>query len=562
MDVFSDTKRRRFYSKRNDGDRPGVSDAPGAAYRRRFSKATSKPYRGGTRKGQRVVKRRVSKGVSLKSHRASVAGAASKFLGSTHDYLMAYGSPFCDQVNFKVGLPRVPDDAYTGTSASVMFQTAETVAESGPNLVISRSARMYGWQGCDIVGGMSLQFSQVDDPAQVAGSNGFRGMVQVLQARFLKNKNTYIKWRSVVLEQSAARYVGAGMKIHDLGAVQSQSGQVLATHCGADFLPNLYNTLFANTTDRGLLRLCNTYGIWALFAVGKNIAYQGQASGTGMTVVQYDKAAVVDLIKSIADENQVPLGNKYQEFLTGDGVSMRAYTGGTDRSFTTFAPPIIFGDEPPGTINRNTINRAMNANGYPGNDFFDDYVVPVFYEQAFIVTQAQAAASALSPTYKNISWASDNSIPNMTYTWVVVEWDYSINGGSVQTCSQMFLCDIYGVPISCYRHASISGLDNQSDAPFMMAFLYSQPSDRSFKLYGQAFEEIQPQSGSVLGSTPSPQDAAWREVVRISSGFPAIVKGFTFFSKLWDGVKDSVKFVSKNAGSIVKFGKLIATSVA
>lgn len=394
----------------------------------------------------------------------------------------------------------------------------------------------------------------------------FQAYCRILQTRIAQNKAAYTKWSQLARQQSAGRYVGSGLKIHDLGPVQSQQGQILSTHLGPDFLPALYQAAFTSE-NTAYLYILNNFGIWGLFAAGMD-PIPGGPSDTDLTrnstnYWMVDKVALVNWIKSVADDNQVPLGNKYQEFITGDGVSLRSYTGGTDRPFTTFSPPVLFDSvNNVALINRQYINRQMNANGYPGNDFFDDYIMPVFVEQATLIAHAVASAAVVDLTSFTYAWSSDSSNLQLIYNYVSCNFQYKIGSAEPVTASFLMMTDKTGVPVCCYRHCSICGLDNQADAPFMIAFLLSQATNRPFKTYGQTYEEIQPQAGSVLGSTPSPQDASWREVVKVSSGFPSIVKGFTFFSKLWDGVKDSVKWVGKNAGSIIRLGKTVASALA
>jgi hypothetical protein len=511
----------------------------------------------------------------------------TRFLDTTHDYLLAYGNPFIEQEKLKVGLPRVPDDSYTGSSAGAYINVLEDLNATSSSFAILRSARAYGIQGIDIAGGDNQAWSVPDD------ANGMIASMRLLRNRAIKNKAAYSKFAQVSKQQSAGRYVSSGVKLHDLGALQTQSGQILATHLGPDFIANMYNALYQgewvpsdvlSANKNKYLLVANTLGLAAFIGMGQQPLVGGTSTDTTYTA---DPTDVLALIRQVADDNMVPLGNFYQEFVSADGCSLRTTTNGTARPFSTNAPPVIWHDYGVGSeldITTPGINRKMAANGYPNNDFWGDVVSPVLLETVML---AQPAFTGTGQTGWDLTdtqsiYKTNSEIDGFNFYYLQMTQQFTSKGVTtpvIATKVYNFLCDSQGIPIGAYRTANLIGLDNQGDAPFMYiqavgqdaSFTPGTPSGttivpgtvspRAYKLYGASWEEVQPSAGSILASTPSPVDNSWKQVTHIASGFPSITKGFTFFGKLFDGVKDAAKFVTKNAGSIIRVGKLIGSAL-
>lgn len=574
--AYIDHQRRAYYRKKNDGQRPGVYTG--------FGSRSRAPMYGGKRTASyrkpaaRSRKSYASKGKrrAVRSKGASSRGAsASKIIPSTHDYLLAYGNPFADQSSFKVAAPRVPDDAFTGSSSAIMYTLQEEVQidANQNNFVAIRGSRAYSLAGMDMAGGMSMQLSLPQ--GQYAGTlETFMTSVYPFVLRAQRNKYAYSKFHQVRGQSTRGRYVGSGMKMHYLGPVQTQSGQVVATHCGPDFVTSVYNSVWQGG-DPVLINALNMYGIGIFPNFGRNAPGGGPALPVAAGFVAQDPNVIAGIFRQAAEDTQVPLGDAFQEFVTSDGVSLRTYTSGTDRPFTTMSPPAIWHGDGADTIYSATlINKALTSEGWLSNSFYDDNIQPIIDECIVINTPQPLVKNgstypwivAADPGVK-VGWGVNTQYTDFHFTYMQVGCEFQCpdypppdpgpNPGDPITFSIWLLCDERGIPLTCFRNCTLMGLEDQGDAPFMFIQGISQAASSPYKLYSQTYEEVVPMNGSILTATPSPVDYSWREVVHISAGFPSITKGFTFFSKLWDGIKSAAKWVGKNVGSVVKVAKVL-----
>jgi len=459
---------------------------------------------------------------------------------ATHDYMLACGNPFIHTSEFIAGMPRVPDESYTGASAGIHYPFQTTFTSLDSRFGLMKSARAFGLGGYDVVGGpMGGLGDPTDELADVTAT------CAVLFQDIVQNKIAYNRWSQVTEQQSAARVVSSGMKLHDLGAVQLGSGQLLATHCSPDFIQKLYSTVLATGAgpySRALL----TYGLGGLFALG-SLSDVIVPDLTGTPIASPSADATMDIIRGVVDATQVPQGNFMQEFVAQDGCSIRSYISGTSRPMTTIPPPVVFTQEAIQTslISPASINIYMTSVGYVGGDFYGEFVAP-FY------TQLATSFGRTNPAADNI-WVVSYE-PNTLGEFNGVIGRITTSGGT--DAKIYFICDINGIPLGCLQTAALLGLHDQGDAPMLYIEALGVPSNRNWKRYEVTWEEVAPAAGSVLPSTNSPVDPNWPEVVAVTQQFVSITKGFTFFGKLWQGLKSAVSFGVRNAGKIVGAVKL------
>jgi len=471
----------------------------------------------------------------------------SQFVPTTADYLLAYGNPFVTLEDMKVSLPRVPDLAFTGSSAAIHYEITENINATVGEFFVLKSSRFGGIAGMDIVGGDGWVWPQT--AAAELPLADFKAGVEVFANRQLQNTFAYGRFSQLGPKTVAGRYVSSGLKLHDLGPLETSAGQILATRCGDSLLPL---AMKAAQADPVMWKATCAYGPAVCFWQGSSPTDATNSASPTMGIVNWQRK-----VKSVCDAAQTPQGNRWNEFVSSDGTSLRISTSGTDRPFANLPPPVIFQATATTTATARTINSYATTIGYEGRNFFAEYVEPIIDEVGAaygIDTQARQGV---------IDWGTD-TVSDLFFSYLGIQWAAAGEDPAVEAC---ILCDINGIPLWCYQDAVSNGLQAQGDAPFMVAYANGQTAStgtgaRAFKTYGCTFEEIIPNQLNPMSATPAPNDANWDDVAKLSAAFIGVTKGFTFFSKLLDGVGDALKFTVKNGSKIFGLAKTVGSLIA
>lgn len=470
----------------------------------------------------------------------------SQFLPTTADYMLAYGNPFISLDQLQVAVPRVPDQAFTGASAAVSYEITETINTSTAEFMIVKSSRFGGIAGMDIVGGEGFVWPNPADASGTPNPIEFSQGVTCFLNRQRQNPYAYGRFADIGTKTVAGRYVAAGMKIHDLGAVETSAGQIQTTHCGPQFMQGIMQAM---QNDVNMNRLGLSYGPAVAFAQGSVPSGAAGTLAPTMGLTAWNRT-----LKGVADLHQYPQGNRWQEFVTADGTSARISTAGSLRPFAQLPPPLIFTPSSLTAVSVRGINRYASTIGYSGRNFYDEYVAPIVPEIAL------AYAIDANRAY-GITWIPAAQA-GLNFNIMQVEFSAEVGPPVVTAYSVYVLCDVNGIPLWCYQDVTTCGLDEQGDAPYMCSYVSGQssayPAVRPFKTYSATWEEIIPNQSSALTATPAPQDANWDDVSRITASFVTVTKGFSFFSKLIDGVGDALKFTVKTGSKIFGLGKTVA----
>lgn len=523
--AFLQKKLQRYYESENTG---GLS--------------RGMPGRGASRTMGGRSKSSGRKRVSTSSRKHASGGSLSGIELTTQDYMLGYGNPFTTVDKYKVGLPRIPDPAFSGASAATMFTLKETVAMPTTYTQLVASSRMGGMQGTAMCGAEQRAIS-----APIESGAFQQSVVQLYIRRIAQNLTDYSRYSTTGNQQQQARYVCSAMKVHDLGAEQNYQGQLSATHLNEDFIPNLVRGL----TDLGVgdadsinaQRAYYAYGLMGVFS-----GCGGMATDDPMNV-NFDVCQGV--ISNAAQGSQVPQGERLEEFTAAMGCTIKTYTSGTSRPFADLPPPVVFGPEIDAASlqqttaagNQRYINQYMTSVGYDSGAFWDDIIFPVI---SFAAGLNQLDPLAPGADYEYI-WTVAIQSPKLRF----IQLQVRNPAGATPARVCFFLCESHGIPVSCLQSPKYLGLDGQGDAPFMYIRIDGFAVDRPLALYYNGIEEYVPALGSIVIPTPGPIDNSWDEICKITNQFPRITKGFTFMKSLVHGIGSAVKFITKNKSTLV-----------
>jgi len=111
------------------------------------------------------------------------------------------------------------------------------------------------------------------------------------------------------------------------------------------------------------------------------------------------------------------------------------------------------------------------------------------------------------------------------------------------------------LPISLYEYSLAKYLGNQGNS-LMCIQADAMAKDgggvgRSLNIYTANWAEIQVIGTSVMHASDSPVDPSYTQLVTLQSKFPTTVKGFSFFSNVWEGIKKAARWVKNNEASII-----------
>jgi hypothetical protein len=573
--VWSDRQRQKYYRNQNDGNIPSRDRAPASRtraravqYKSKRSSAKKSTYRksSATRKPKRATKPASKK-------------QGIKLIGTTADYVALYGNPFYDMTKLTHGIPKVPDDQFSGMSASMAYQTAANFKNTQDRFHVLGSSRAFGMQGFTVA-----------VPYQDRANFGFQqyvallpavtGVVNTAAASYIDTAAMTRRFAVVAPNTDDTRYVSAGMKMHYLGAQQVVSGQVTGSHCTQDFILCVNEAIEDLARGAGLTEdvAANAWIIGDgarqylnFLTLGFGLWSGQQVNATDAANVQAITRNVFDIVHGAAVRTSLPLGQLWEEFVTSDGTSVRAHTTGTNRPFSKMRSMPCFSWTPTvPPVGVGAFNSRMEARGYEG-DFFDERVI--FSLANFLKISFPPAGLAEVTQAYDVAWQNHAVGNGMHYMTCNVEIGFTVNGIVMPIMRFVLVSDTDGCPLSsCMYHTDL-GLDGQGDGPFFLIEATSQPQNAiagavaypvaiPYRTYYASVEESTQKVDSTVLPTISHVDPSWRQVVALTNGMPTVVKGFSFFGDLWGGVKAAAKFAVANAGSIINLAKNLAPVIA
>lgn len=369
------------------------------------------------KRGKAYASKRKQRGDALSSttvHKKSKRASAHKYISpASAAYLQAFGSPFTPISELAID-PRIPDTEFSGQSVvahtdndfNVMIPTS-TYTGTTPTLgrcAFITSTEPFGLGGVDVLETSKyappstifpVQIGGLQDKPRDSGANAAAGVGvmkstagihyfatwvnSVVTPLLTRQLASYRDWEQYETVTDLARMIGNGIKLHDLGPVETQSGQLVANHMKKEFWQQVVQHLCGelgetNSTNNENCRLWVCFGPLALTSRGDvNVvrfnedAINGIAAGlvgeigqttnphflspfdsgyaqeSAQQTTNFNK--MVDEVKQLTIENSVLSKDEGEEFLISDGVSLRGYHKGSDRPFHETKPPaVLIGD--------------------------------------------------------------------------------------------------------------------------------------------------------------------------------------------------------------------------
>lgn len=434
-------------------------------------------------------------------------GHSIKLSADAKAYLQAYGSPFTQPDEFSVA-PRIPDTDFTGVSASFNLRHYETItADGGGNegfIVGSSVPHSLGGVPC-------LQSANVaTQPAQSSTLATYKNNLIAFMDQFeaqLVDKDSYTRYIKQLDECIEIRMVGAGIRVHDLGALQTQSGQVVARHAdSARFLKN-YARQMINSVFSGNDQLIISTGLSTIMHCGQ----VGTLYANSHTRVKRDAL--------LAAQEQAGFdGNNYTAH---DGVTLRMYKRGSQRPFHAKPRQILY----PASETR--------SDRYPTDARSTSLLARVFTK----VGAGNLGVSELTTT-------------SGLFKFLVIQ---PLSGTSANTNyanSPALLLFNDGEVVSAVEEDNFDLMDG--DAGLMMIQYLGLEASRKLLYQDSFYYEGVVKGDSLLNPTPSPIDPGWERVCMLADQFPHTAKGFSFFTKMWGAVKKSANWLAENAEKVSK----------
>lgn len=499
-------------------------------------------------------------------------------------YLTAYGSPFTAEYKLKM-TPKIPDPENVNLTASVHYDAdwSAPATSIGTALVLSTTSPFgFGGNdihgvGCNAVPIRDQNSSAGTDPLALAGAVDYvnKVMLSRVATRFT-SYNRYV--RQCHLNQGQ-RYVGRGFKVHDIGAPETRSGIIHATHLQSKkVFSALLNMIKSVSLTQADLQSVFMYGLFPLLnyeGVGVNpggvILGTGYAfnSTTTSTMQTNLRAALMAGTEFPADEGE--------EWTMEMGCTMRTYTRSAERPFVPYhkQPPAAFDCTATAfefaplnlicledmEILKATLGQSQDVNVRTFIEQLDQWNNGVGYMPASVnyapilspnngynlvgwqkITAINGAVSYYAMQYYPTGRATTGSFPLSWYTIIGCRAPHP-NGSGAEIIR----------PLICVDLANLSN-GFEGDGDMMFALLEGLPAARQLQVYSVRWNEFQPNADTLLSPAASPTDHGWPDIVRLGNNFPVVTKGFSFFKDLWSGVKKAVGTIASVAEPITRIG--------
>lgn len=472
-------------------------------------------------------------------------------------FLQAYGSPFTDPKKFEGSLPRVPDSDHADSTVATWNGLQSTsVNRPGTNNQTSfllKCVLPFQLHGFDYVG---LDQFRMTDPT-IQGNPAFSNYlacINTLTKRLGENQSLVNKDYRMQRASTGVRYVGSGIKMHDIGALESTAGLILGECLKPDFIKTVSKKIMKTIGDLGNdgKKLYMGYGLAGLFSYNDLDTISGLSSPLYLGLSSTNLAS---FLKSCVQECDINQDGQQEHFPLSSGITIRGATLKSSRPFKEVDDPEDMFDNNPNVV------RPVFVPDIPTwfTDQSTDAQRTVYIREKFgdnLLVQIQNDVLSSHGVGVDQAWNSTCSWSvNMTSTGLRFLVLYLAYGNG--TYGGHMLCNCVGIPV--YLVDTVL-CDNQCEQPFMSIMLEGVPNLRPLRVYTADFcERVVNQNKTDLSVSPSPQDPGFDDVYGVSRNFPVIVKGFTFFKTVWDGIKKAINFGVEHGSQIYTIGSTLAS---
>jgi len=180
----------------------------------------------------------------------------------SQDYLQAYGSPFTPS-NFFRNPPKIPDPYSSEPTSTWHFDMVmDCRGNDTGNVLLFKFTEGFKFGNWDVQGGINLPPLFATPAASIPAM-----LIDMYSTRFVQHAKVREQFSKAVLQSDKHRYVGSGVKMHDIGAVETQSGRIMATHCEPGEMYQLLYKAYADAVatpgpSNDELFICNVVGIY------------------------------------------------------------------------------------------------------------------------------------------------------------------------------------------------------------------------------------------------------------------------------------------------------------
>jgi hypothetical protein len=427
----------------------------------------------------------------------------------SQDYLQAYGSPFTPSSFFRVP-PKIPDPYTAEATATWHYDMVMDCRgnDSGEALIF-KFAEGFKFGNWDVQGGLNLAHPEMKEEPTSSGT--LINLQAMYSDRFIQHQKIRDQYTKAVLQSDKFRYIGSGIKLHDIGAAETVAGRIMATHCDAMDMYDILHEIYREALDY-------TQPGPAQYFIRNAVGIYGGLAGL-LHCAQSNEHLKAKILGAIQTAHQ-STGEGGDEFTPQQGVTMRAYTDAADRPFMNGGFPLPYTTS--GAINPVIRNVEWYASV---NESFQNFMMGTVHDVSVQDIDNHGAI---------------HTSGDATHYCVLI--NFTTSGGHPTTIAALIKGD--GRP--WWETDRDLWTQSQGDKGLMCIAATLMAPDRALSCYTSQWDEIVPGNDSLLTTFRSPVDTAWTSIAQIGAQFPHTVKGFTFFKKLWKAVRQAATFFQKN----------------
>jgi len=450
------------------------------------------------------------------------------FPPATQAWLQVVGSPFTTlkDVPHQI-MPRRPDPDFAGSSVAVQITSRTQLnanypysagASAAGGAITFALAFPFGLGGLDVVGNQTATgLGTANFPQLYTAAALLTYVTNEMLPRLTNGQQNYTTFFNQTLDMQKWRITAAGIKEHDVGQVLTRQGEMFGHEVNfGKFMESIQQQYASMPADvkMALMQL----GIRGLLDYNTSVA-----AGAAYTTPAANVRAIVEQARQAATANS----DVGEEKTPDMGMTQRYREPRTEVDYVDLNP-LVFVYDPNATVAAGVKHTwaaykpIISAKFDGAAQFLEDYAASVGESMVAIYV-----------------------VRSGNYYWYTAE-----------SANRTWLLNKDMLPLYWAEQQIALKLGNQGNS--LLCIELSQMAKdgggvgRVINCYRSSWLEMQVQGTSALYQTQAPQDASYTQLVELANNFPVTVRGFSFFSDLWSGVKKAAAWVGRNEASIVK----------
>lgn len=359
------------------------------------------------------------------------------------------------------------------------------------------------------------------------------------------------RMREIYKQFTRHRFVGSGVRLHDLGTADTQQGELKAKQVKSDdfyrYVRQAVDALVQQqvSPERAQMQLYQMGGTVVPFII--KLAAQGSAdpvvAGLGLNglTAEWARAIVEQAVTECKEQN----GDNGFSYILAEGITQRAYIRQAARPFVRKPHNVILPADTNGVGNCRALDprSVSKINQYFGG------------KQNCVYTQNNLADGR---NYFTLEWAPGILADATNFA----ANPHLPNNVSLRPFSPLLCTDTGEV----YDAVQEDDWDNmQGDAGLMVFQFQTVGASRPLRLERSFYGEAIVSGNSIMAGTMSPYDAGFQHAIGLSNAWPYVKSGFSFWSSIWHGIKEAASFAVnhiEDATKIVTAGATLAKAFA